>query len=74
MAKFKADIKFRGIEEDKTFEKDEEFEMAIERAKELESNVRKKFPHIKKVMTLILEEEELKEEKEEKNKKRPKKE
>lgn len=53
MAKFKADIKFRGIEENKEFEKDEEFEMTVKRAEELEANIKKEYKDIEKVMTRL---------------------
>lgn len=53
MAKFKADIKFRGIEENKEFEKDEEFEMTVKRAEELEANIKKEHKDIEKVMTRL---------------------
>jgi len=53
MAKFKADIKFRGIEENKEFEKDEEFEMKVKRAEELEANIKKEHKDIEKVMTRL---------------------
>lgn len=53
MAKFKADIKFRGIEENKEFEKDEEFEMTVKRAEELEANIKKEHRDIEKVMTRL---------------------
>ena len=57
MAQFKADIKFVGEKEKKTFEKNEEFEMTVERAKEIETNFKKKRPDIKSVMTRIDKEE-----------------
>ena len=53
MAKFKADIKFRGIEENKEFEKGEEFEMTVKRAEELEANIKKEHKDIEKVMTRL---------------------
>lgn len=56
MAKFKADIKFRGIKESKTFKKNEEFEMTVKRAEEIESNIKRENKDIKSVMTRIDEE------------------
>lgn len=53
MAKFKADIKFRGIKENKEFEKNEEFEMTVKRAEEIEANIKKEHKHIEKVMTRL---------------------
>lgn len=53
MAKFKADIKFRGEKENKVFEQNEEFEMLVERAKEIESTIKKDHPEIKSVMTRL---------------------
>lgn len=53
MAKFKADIKFRGIEENKEFEKNEEFEMTVKRAEEIEANIKKEHKDIEKVMTRL---------------------
>lgn len=53
MAQFKADIKFRGEKEEKVFEQNEEFEMTVERSKEIESNIKKKHPDIKSVMTRL---------------------
>ncbi|EDP68581.1 hypothetical protein CAT7_04924 [Carnobacterium sp. AT7] len=53
MAKFKADIKFRGIKENKEFEKNEEFEMTVKRAEELEANIKKEHKDIEKVMTRL---------------------
>lgn len=58
MAKFVANIDFRGFKEEKDFKKDDEFEMTLERAKEIETTIFKNFPHIKKVMTRIDEKEE----------------
>lgn len=52
MAKFKADIKFRGIKEGKTFEKSEEFEMTVKRADEIQANIKKDYD-INQVMTRI---------------------
>lgn len=56
MAKFKADIKFKGTKENKTFKKDEEFEMTVKRAEEIEANIKEKHKDIEKVMTRIDEE------------------
>lgn len=53
MAKFIADIDFRGFKEEKDFKKGDEFEMNVERSKEIETTIFKNFPHIKKVMTRI---------------------
>lgn len=53
MAKFKADIKFRGIKENKEFEKNEEFEMTVKRAEEIEANIKKEHKDIERVMTRI---------------------
>lgn len=53
MAKFKADIKFRGIKENKEFEKNEEFEMTVKRAEEIEANIKKEHKDIEKVMTRL---------------------
>lgn len=39
MAKFKANYKFKGKEENKEFPKDKEFEMTIKRAEEIEKNI-----------------------------------
>ncbi|WP_161877867.1 hypothetical protein [Alkalibacterium sp. MB6] len=43
MAKFKTPIKFRGVKEKKVFNKDEEFEMTIKRAEEVQSNIKKNY-------------------------------
>lgn len=43
MAKYKASIKFEGIEEKKVFEAGEEFEMNVKRADELQKNIDKKY-------------------------------
>lgn len=43
MAKFKSPIKFRGIKENKVFDKDEEFEMTIKRAEEIQKNIKKDY-------------------------------
>lgn len=53
MAKFKADIEFKGIKEKKTFKKNEEFEMAVKRAEEIEAIIKKEHKDIEKVMTRI---------------------
>lgn len=53
MAKFKADIKFRGIKENKEFEKNEEFEMTVKRAEEIEANIKKEHKDIERVMTRL---------------------
>ena len=39
MAKYKANIKFEGIEEKKVFEAGEEFEMTVKRAEEVQKNI-----------------------------------
>lgn len=43
MAKYKANIKFEGIEEKKVFEAGEEFEMTVKRAEELQKNIDDKY-------------------------------
>lgn len=43
MAKYKANIKFEGIEEKKVFEAGEEFEMTVKRAEELQKNIDEKY-------------------------------
>ncbi len=43
MAKYKAKITFRGLEEEKTFEANEEFEMTVKRAEELQKNIDEKY-------------------------------
>lgn len=53
MAKFKADIKFKGYKEDKVFEKNEEFEMTVKRSEEIEEKIKKEHPEIKSVMTRL---------------------
>lgn len=53
MAKYKAAIKFRGIKEKKVFEENEEFEMTVKRAEEIEATVLEKNPDIKSVMTRL---------------------
>lgn len=58
MAKFKADITFKGIKEKQVFEKNEEFEMTIKRSEEITENITSKYPDIKVVMTRIDGEEE----------------
>lgn len=40
MAKFKANYKFKGKEENQEFPKGEEFEMTIKRAEEVEKNIK----------------------------------
>lgn len=52
MAKFKADITFEGIKEKKFFKKDEEFEMTVERANEIQKNIKDKYG-IEQVMTRL---------------------
>ena len=52
MAKFKADIKFKGIKENKVFTKDEEFEMTVKRSEEIEKNAKRDYG-IDKVMTRL---------------------
>ena len=63
MAKFKADITFKGIKEKQVFEKNEEFEMTIKRSEEITENITSKYPDIKTVMTRIDSEEAVAEEK-----------
>lgn len=58
MAKFKADIKFKGTKENKVFEKNEEFEMTVKRAEEIEAKIKKDHKDIELVMTRIEEEKE----------------
>lgn len=58
MAKFKAEIDFRGFKEEKDFQKNEEFEMTVKRAEEIETTILKEHPEIKKVMTRIDDKEE----------------
>lgn len=41
MAKFKANIKFRDLEKDVTYEAGEEFEMTLKRSDELVANIKK---------------------------------
>ena len=53
MAKFKADIKFRGIKENKEFENNEEFAMTVKRAEEIEANIKKEHKDIERVMTRL---------------------
>lgn len=53
MAKYKAAIKFRGIKEKKVFDVNEEFEMTIKRAEEIEATILEKNPDIKSVMTRL---------------------
>lgn len=43
MAKYKANIKFEGLEEKKVFEAGEEFEMTVKRAEELQKNIDEKY-------------------------------
>lgn len=43
MAKFKCPTTFKGVKEDKVFEKDVPFEMTIKRADEIKANVKKKY-------------------------------
>ena len=43
MAKYKANIKFEGIEEKKVFQAGEEFEMNVKRAEELQKNIDEKY-------------------------------
>lgn len=52
MAKFKADIKFKGIKENKVFTKNEEFEMTVKRSEEIEKNIKRDYK-IDKVMTRL---------------------
>ena len=44
MAKYVADIDFRGFKEKKDFKKGDEFEMNVERSKEIETTIFKNFP------------------------------
>ena len=43
MAKYKANIQFQGIEEEKTFKAGEEFEMTVKRADELQKNIDERY-------------------------------
>ena len=43
MAKYKANIKFHGLEENKTFEAGEEFEMTVKRADEIQDIISEKY-------------------------------
>ena len=43
MAKYKANIKFEGIEEKKVFQAGEEFEMTVKRAEELQKNIDERY-------------------------------
>lgn len=43
MAKYKANIKFEGLEEKKTFKAGEEFEMTVKRAEELQKNIDERY-------------------------------
>lgn len=43
MAKYKAKIKFEGLEEKKTFKAGEEFEMTVKRAEELQKNIDERY-------------------------------
>lgn len=47
MAKFKASKRFRAIKEGVTHEADTEFDMTLERMKELQDNIKKNFPKSK---------------------------
>ena len=53
MAKFKAKRDFTGYKEKRRFKKGEEIEMTVKRAKELQANVDKNFPHVGEVMERI---------------------
>ena len=53
MAKFRAKRDFTGYKEKRRFKKDEEFEMSVKRAKELQANVDKNFPKVGEVMERI---------------------
>lgn len=57
MAKFRAKRDFTGYKENRRFKQGEEFEMTAKRAKELQANVDKSFPHAGEVMERIDEEE-----------------
>ena len=52
MAKFKADINFKGIKEKKEFTKGEEFDMTVKRSEEVEKNIKRDYG-IDKVMTRL---------------------
>lgn len=52
MAKFKADINFKGIKEKKKFTKGEEFDMTVKRSEEVEKNIKRDYD-IDKVMTRL---------------------
>lgn len=52
MAKFKADINFKGIKEKKVFTKNEEFEMTVKRSEEVEKNIKRDYG-IDRVMTRL---------------------
>ena len=41
MAKFKANLPFRGIAEEKNYPADKKFDMTIKRAEEVQENIRK---------------------------------
>ena len=43
MAKYKANTKFEGIEENKVFRAGEEFEMTVKRAEEVQKNIDEKY-------------------------------
>ena len=43
MAKYKANIKFEGIEEKKVFQAGEEFEMNVKRAEEVQKNIDERY-------------------------------
>ena len=43
MAKYKANIKFEGIEEKKVFQAGEEFEMTVKRAEEVQKNIDERY-------------------------------
>lgn len=58
MAKYKADITFKGIKEKQVFNKDDEFDMTIKRSEEITETIKAEYPEIKTVMTRIDVEEE----------------
>lgn len=61
MAKFKASERFKAIKENVTHEPNTEFDMTLERMKELQDNIKKNFPKSKiKFTRLDVEEKETK--------------
>lgn len=57
MAQYKALIKFKGIAEDKVFEKGEEFEMTVKRSDEITKNITEEHEDIDAVMERLDKEE-----------------